>query len=109
MSRGLGTEQRGVLAAMVRDTTRYWRRADIQRSAWLETMPGSDRQVLLSAEDFTEGALTRVLSSLVKRGLLERGQHSSGHLTWKVTQAGIDEASGFVPAAVINELANGAA
>jgi len=52
---------------------------------------------------------TRALASLVKRGLLERHQLPSGPLTWKVTQAGIDEALRFVPAAAINDLAKGAA
>ena len=52
---------------------------------------------------------TRSLASLVKRGLLERHQLPSGLLTWKVTQAGIEEASRFVPAAAINDLAKGAA
>lgn len=108
MSRGLGTEQRRVLAAAVRDTTRHWRRADIQRFAWSELGPGEDPQKLFDGEELTDGTLSRALASLVKRGLLERRQLPGG-LTWKATQAGVDAASAFVLASAINDLAKGAA
>jgi hypothetical protein len=52
--------------------------------------------------------MSRALASLVKRGLLERHQLPGG-LTWKVTQAGVEVASAFEPAAGINDLAKGAA
>jgi hypothetical protein len=108
MSRGLGTEQRRVLAAVVRDTTRHWRRADIQRFVSAETRPRTDRQEPLDDKEFPDGTMSRALASLVKRGLLERHQLPGG-LTWKVTQAGVEVASAFEPAAGINDLAKGAA
>lgn len=121
MSSGLGTEQRIVLAVVVRDTSRHWTRADIQRFAWSEPGPGTGSQILPNNpgdknvgrwgdnKELADINFTRALASLVKRGLLERHLLPSGLLTWKVTQAGIDETSRFMSAAAINDLAKGAA
>lgn len=121
MSRGLGAEQRIILAIIVRDTGPYWTRADIKQLALIEIGRGADAQSSpehlsdknvrewLADMQLSEGGFTRSLGSLVKRGLLERHQLPSSPLTWRVTQAGIDAASEFVPPSAINDLAKGAA
>ena len=91
MSRGLGVEQRGVLAALQREPARWWRRAELQHAAWgqrrrdyqLQVPEGDRRHHWIKNvvwwrdhKVLTEGNFTRALRSLERRSLLVR--HPSG-------------------------------
>ena len=110
MLRGLGVEQRGILAVLASKPEQWWRRAHIQQCAWGEQKPGRGMRLYSKrsrpmknvcwwrgGKQLAEGNFSRALYSLERRGLVERDQRQyGGYPHWKITKAGLDY-YGYVP------------
>ena len=63
MSRGLGVEQRGILAVLASKPEQWWRRAHIQQCAWgeqrdailFEVVTAKEERVLVARRQATSG------------------------------------------------------
>jgi hypothetical protein len=106
LSRGLGVEQRNILAAAASRPSSWWRRMELQQVAWggrrrldydLTVPEGSKPRRWVKnvkwwrdGKALTEGNFTRALLSLEKRGLLKTGGREKGyHTRWMITEAGL--------------------
>jgi hypothetical protein len=113
MSRGLGREQRAILAAAASAPDRCWQRAALQQAAWGKLDPKTAALTISLTGRPTknvqpwrrapttgaplaneEGNFTRALASLERRGLLERHCHPDfgRRPRWTVTAAGLVQA-----------------
>jgi hypothetical protein len=106
MSRGLGIEQRTILAAAATRPCDAWRRMELQQAAWgkrrpqynlLEPMGSKPRRWIKNVrwwrndKQLTEGNFTRALLSLEKRGLLQATRLGKGyHTVWRITLKGLE-------------------
>jgi hypothetical protein len=113
MSRGLGVEQRAILAALQGAPDRWWSRMALQQAAWgpqpgsradqLKRYPPSGvrpyKNVCWRRDDrsLSEASFTRALRSLERRALLVR--HPSGRAYRLASPAAVADAQALAVAA----------
>ena len=111
MSKGLGREQRAILAAVAADPEKRWRRMAIQQAVWgaqlrnghLTRSPEHGRPYRNVAWWRTDqdgarrqnydSTFGRAIRGLERRGLIERRQEPGCRPSWELTATGAAEAA----------------